>query len=72
VQEEEQPEGMFAKAGQSDMDLQEIGAQLEQRKLELMSDEDTDAGYDEAVGTGSTADDEDDLEDEDDDGSAAR
>jgi len=64
VQEEEQPAGMFDKAQKSDMDLEEIGAQLEQRKLELMSDEETDAGYDEAVGTGASPEIEEDDEDD--------
>ena len=35
VKEEEQPDGMFAKAQKSDMDLAEIGGQLEARKIEL-------------------------------------
>ena len=35
VKEEEQPDGMFAKARKSDMDLAEIGRQLEARKSEL-------------------------------------
>ena len=43
VKEEEQREGMFAKARQSRMDLETLGAQLQARKSELMgeaSDED--------------------------------
>jgi hypothetical protein len=36
VKEEEQRDGMFAKARQSDMDLKELGAQLAARKQELM------------------------------------
>lgn len=35
VKEEEQPDGMFAKARKSDMDLAEIGKQLQARKSEL-------------------------------------
>jgi hemerythrin superfamily protein len=35
VKEEEQPGGMFAKARQSDMDLQALGARLAARKKEL-------------------------------------
>ena len=38
VKEEEQPDGMFAKARRSEMDLEEIGAQLQARKSELESD----------------------------------
>jgi hemerythrin superfamily protein len=45
VNEEEQRDGMFAKARQSDMDLKALGEQLAARKAELMSgemgDEDT-------------------------------
>jgi hemerythrin superfamily protein len=37
VKEEEQRDGMFAKARQSDMDLKELGAQLAARKQELMN-----------------------------------
>jgi hypothetical protein len=37
VKEEEQRDGMFAKARQSDMDLDELGAQLRRRKDELMA-----------------------------------
>ena len=36
VKEEEQPGGMFAKAKQSDMDLQALGAELTSRKQALM------------------------------------
>jgi hemerythrin superfamily protein len=35
VKEEEQPGGMFAEARKSDMDLQELGQELQTRKLEL-------------------------------------
>jgi hypothetical protein len=35
VKEEEQPGGMFAEARKSDMDLDEIGEQLQQRKHQL-------------------------------------
>jgi hemerythrin superfamily protein len=38
VKEEEQRDGMFAKARQAEMDLRELGAQLQARKGELMSD----------------------------------
>jgi hypothetical protein len=38
VKEEEQPDGMFAKARKSDMDLAEIGKQLQARKSELEAD----------------------------------
>ena len=38
VKEEEQPGGMFAEAKKSDMDLQSLGAQLRDRKKELLSD----------------------------------
>lgn len=37
VKEEEQPGGMFAEARQSEMDLQEIGQRLQQRKKQLMN-----------------------------------
>lgn len=37
VKEEEQPGGMFAEARKSEMDLQDIGQQLAQRKKELMN-----------------------------------
>src|SRR5689334_21421294 len=35
VKEEEQPDGMFAEARKSDMDLDALGEQMEQRKTEL-------------------------------------
>jgi hemerythrin superfamily protein len=38
VKEEEQSDGMFAKARKSDMDLEEIGVLLEARKMELEAD----------------------------------
>ena len=38
VKEEEQPGGMFAEAKKSDMDLQALGAQLRDRKKELLAD----------------------------------
>lgn len=38
VKEEEQRDGMFAKAKQSDMDLEELGKRLSARKAELMGD----------------------------------
>jgi hemerythrin superfamily protein len=38
VKEEEQPDGMFAKARRSEMDLDEIGEQLQARKSELEGD----------------------------------
>jgi hypothetical protein len=38
VQEEERRGGMFTKAKQSDMDLQALGEQLKQRKMELMAE----------------------------------
>jgi hypothetical protein len=46
VKEEEQPGGMFAEARDSDMDLQELGRQLEARKAELMGE---DASEDDAM-----------------------
>ena len=39
VKEEEQPGGMFAEARDSDMDLEELGRQLEARKAELMGED---------------------------------
>jgi hemerythrin superfamily protein len=39
VKEEEQPGGMFAEARDSDMDLQELGRELEARKAELMGED---------------------------------
>jgi hemerythrin superfamily protein len=44
VKEEEQPGGMFAEARDSDMDLEEIGRQLEARKAELMGEDADDDG----------------------------
>jgi hemerythrin superfamily protein len=41
VKEEEQRDGMFAKAKQSDMDLKALGEQLAARKAELMSSQST-------------------------------
>ena len=38
VKEEEQPGGMFAEAKKSDMDLHALGAQLRDRKKELLSE----------------------------------
>lgn len=38
VKEEEQPDGMFAKARKSEMDLAEIGSRLQARKSELEAD----------------------------------
>jgi hypothetical protein len=35
VKEEEKPDGMFAKAKKSDMDLEELGRELKERKAEL-------------------------------------
>jgi len=49
VTDEEQPGGMFDEARQSDLDLYDLGARLEHRKVELMDDATTDAGYDAAV-----------------------
>ncbi len=40
VKEEEQRDGMFAKAKQSDMDLKTLGEELQQRKAELMGGDD--------------------------------
>jgi hypothetical protein len=39
VKEEEQPGGMFAEARDSDMDLEELGRQMEARKAELMGED---------------------------------
>jgi hemerythrin superfamily protein len=41
VKEEEQRDGMFAKAKQADMDLKALGEELESRKKELMSDKES-------------------------------
>ena len=38
VKEEEQPDGLFAKSRQSEMDLEALGEQLASRKAELMND----------------------------------
>ena len=38
VKEEEQPDGMFAKARRSEMDLDELGAEMQARKQELEAD----------------------------------
>jgi hypothetical protein len=37
VKEEEQRDGMFAKAKKADLDLEDLGAQLQARKDELMA-----------------------------------
>lgn len=53
VKEEEQPDGMFAEARDSDMDLVALGAQLAARKEELastMSDDDSDEDEDAPIG----------------------
>ena len=42
VKEEEQPDGMFAKLGDSDMDLNALGERLKQRKTELMGEVESD------------------------------
>lgn len=68
VTEEERLDGMFDRAQRSDLDLLEIGAQLERRKLELMDDSETDEGYDEAVHQGESDDGLDDDLAEDDEG----
>ena len=39
VREEEQPDGLFAKSRQSEMDLDALGEQLASRKAELMNDQ---------------------------------
>jgi hypothetical protein len=39
VKEEEQPQGMFAEARSAKMDLQAIGAQLKDRKDQLMGED---------------------------------
>ena len=57
VTDEEQSGGMFDEARQSGLDLYDIGARLEHRKVELMDDASTDRGYDEAVRTGAAPDD---------------
>ena len=51
VKEEEQPEGMFAEARDSEMDLKALGEQMAQRKAELEGgsvDDDSDEGDDES------------------------
>jgi hypothetical protein len=49
VAEEEMTGGMFEQAEQSGLDLDALGARLEQRKIALMEDAGTDQGYDAAV-----------------------
>lgn len=44
VKEEEQSGGMFAEARDSDMDLEELGRQLEARKAELMGEDASEEG----------------------------
>jgi hemerythrin superfamily protein len=41
VKEEEQPGGMFAEARDSDMDLEELGQRMKNRKLELEGEDDS-------------------------------
>ena len=48
VKEEEQPGGMFAEAKKSDMDLEDLGAQLKARKSELMNGKGKAAGAERA------------------------
>ena len=51
VKEEEQPDGMFAEARNSDMDLEALGEQMAERKAELEGgsvDDDSDEGDDES------------------------
>ncbi len=48
VKEEEQPGGMFAEAKKSDMDLEDLGAQLKARKKELMNGKGRAAGAEQA------------------------
>lgn len=67
VKEEEQEGGMFDEAAKSDMDLDALGGDLEQRKLELMEGADTDAGYDAAVASPEKDSDEDEDEEDDED-----
>jgi hemerythrin superfamily protein len=50
VEEEEKPGGMFEQAQAIGMDLDLLGPRLERRKVQLMDDAETDAGYDAAVG----------------------
>ena len=42
VKEEEQRDGMFAKARQSEMDLETLGEEMQQRKDELMGEAEVD------------------------------
>jgi len=42
VKEEEQPDGMFAEARKSEMDLDALGEQLAARKAELEGEEESD------------------------------
>jgi hypothetical protein len=49
VNEEEKRGGMFAKARQSDMDLDELGQQLQQRKSEVMGEMESGSDADEGV-----------------------
>lgn len=49
VAEEEMEGGMFDLAVQAGLDMDALGARLEQRKIELMDDAGTDHGYDAAV-----------------------
>ena len=65
VKEEEQPGGMFDEARRAGMDLAELGAEMERRKLDLMDNADTDAGYDEAAADETDSDDDEDDEDDD-------
>jgi hemerythrin superfamily protein len=55
VKEEEQRDGMFAKARQSDLDLKTLGEQLATRKAELMGEEDDEAAPRRARSTMSSA-----------------
>lgn len=54
VEEEERPGGLFQQAEAIGMDLDLLGPRLEQRKVQLMDDAQTDAGYDAAVGVPDT------------------
>ncbi len=38
VKEEEQPDGMFSRAKKSDMDLDDLGERMQNRKNELMNE----------------------------------
>ncbi len=55
VKEEEQRDGMFAKARQSDLDLKTLGEQLATRKAELMGEEGDEAAPRRARSTVSSA-----------------